>query len=272
MKTTMICVWTVVAMFVATVSSSRYGIAQESRPVIKVVGLSVNLPDPTNKFGGSYVLGRREGIEVTVMVEDANAFFISVMDEGKEKTELQVSADGEKLTNESGFGGNAFMSNISDDGRRVVVPVSATQLPPEGTKSLKVAGRLFLKAGADEKKEMVKMKVAAGETVKLGPITTKISSVEDSNFGESMTNITFETNQSLDVISGLKFLDAQGKEIKSSATGSSSFGFGNQVTHSRGYQLQGQPKTLTVEVTYFGSTRTISIPVDMDVTLSLVAK
>ena len=271
MKTTMIGFLTVVAMFVVDVLSARYGIAQESPPVIKVVGLSVNLPDPNSKFGGSYVSGRRAGIEVTVMVDDASAFFISVIDEGKEKTELQVSADGKKLTNENDFGNTVF-SKISDDGRRVVVPVFAAQVPPEGTKRLKVTGKLFLKAGADQKKENVNLKVAAGETVKLGPITTKISSVEDSNFGESMTNITFEANQSLDVISGLKFLDGQGKELESSLSGSSSVGFGNQNSYSRSYQLQGKPRTLTVEVTYFGSTRTISIPVDMELALSLADK
>ncbi len=272
MKTTMIGFLTVVGMFAAVVSAPRCGIAQESQPVVKIVGLSVNLPDPNSKFGGSYVLGRPEGIEVTVMAEDSSAFFISVIDAGREKTELQVSADGKKLTNERAFGNIGFMSNISEDGRRVVVPVSATQVPPKGTKSLKVVGKLFLKAGADEKKEKVNFKVASGESVKLGPITTKISSVEDSNFGEPTTNITFETNQSLDVISGLKFLDGQGKELESSSAGSSSFGFGNQMTYSRGYQVQGKPRTLTVEVTYFASTRTISLPVDIEVDLGLGGK
>ncbi|MFN7732273.1 MAG: hypothetical protein ACK5OB_10225 [Pirellula sp.] len=206
------------------------------------------------------------------MVEDPSAYFICVMDEGKERTELQLSADGKKLANEQGFSNSGFMSNISEDGRRVVVPVSASQLPPKGTKSLKVTGQLFLQTGADEKKEVVNLKVAAGETVKLGTITAKISSVEESSFDKSRTNKTLEANTSLEVISGLKFLDGQGKEIDSSLAGSSKFGFGSQSMYSRTYQLRGKPRNLTVEVTYFGKTRSISIPVELEVALSLAGK
>ncbi|MDP1563250.1 MAG: hypothetical protein Q8M16_17860 [Pirellulaceae bacterium] len=272
MKATTFGSWLIAATAIVHLVSANFASAQESKAVVKAVGLSVNLPDPDSEYGGSYAMGRPSGIEVMVLAEDAKSFFISVVDEGPEKTTLELSANGKKLKNEQGFSNIGFMSRISDNGRYVVVPVSATQVPTEGATSVKVTGKLILKAGADEKKEKVKFKVSVDEKVKLGPVTTKITTVEESNFGEPATNITFETNQSLDVISSLKFFDEQGKEIEASPAGSSSFGFGDQMTYSRAYQVAGSPKSLNAEVTYFGSTRTVTIPVDLEVNLSLGAK
>lgn len=271
MRATSLGSWLIAALIAGTFSANEV-LAQESTAVVKAVGLSVNLPDPNSEYGGSYSMGRPSGIEVMVLAEDPKMFFISVVDDGPEKTALEISANGKKLKNEQGFSNFGFMSRISDNGHYVVVPVSATQVPPAGANSVKVTGKLILKTGADEKKEKVKFNVAVDESVKLGSVTTKITSVEEYNFGEATTNITFETNQSLDVISNIKFFDDQGKELESSSAGSSSFGFGDKMTYTRGFQIAGSPKNLNAEVTYFGSTRTVTVPVDLEVNLSLGAK
>jgi hypothetical protein len=264
--------WGLGVVFVLAHCAVTCGVAQETKPTVKAVGMNLGLADPDSEYGGSYVLGRSAGIEVTVMVEDKSSFFVSVIDEGQEKTELSLSADGQKLKNDSGFSRIGFMANISENGQRVVVPVSATQLPPRGTGNLKVSGNLVLLAGANEKTDKVTFKVAAGEQVQLGPVATKISSVDEYEFGETVTNITFETDQPLDVISGMKFFDEGGRALEASPGGSSSFGFGNQMTYSRSFQISGTPKSLSVEVRYFGSTKTVTIPIELDVDLSLSGK
>lgn len=251
---------------------SSGGTCQDATPTIKAVGMNIGLADPDSEYGGSYVLGRSAGIEITFMVEDKNSFFVSVIDEGKEKSDLSLVVDGKKLDNTNSFSRIGFMSSISDNGQRVTVPVSATQLPPKGATSVKVTGKLVLMAGADEKTDKVSFKVAVGETVQLGPISTKISSVDEYDFGETVTNIAFETNQSMDVISSLKFLDENGKELETNSGGSSSFGFGDQMTYMRAFQVAGKPTALTAQVKYFGSTQTLTVPVDLDVDLSLSSK
>jgi len=272
MKSVTIGSWMMGIVVLLTPIASSVASAQEPKPEIKAVGLSVNLEDPDNEYGGSYSLGRPAGVEVMIMAQDPKSFFLSVIDDGEQKTALELSANGKKLKNEQGFSNIGFMSRISDNGRYVVVPVSATEVPAAGVHSLKVSGKLVLKAGSDEKKEKVKFKVAVDEKVKLGPVTTKISSVEEQNFGEPTTNIAFETNQPLDVIASVKFFDEQGKALEASPSGSSSFGFGDEMTYTRNFQIAGSHKSLNAEVAFFGSTRIVTIPVDLEVNLSLSVK
>ncbi len=272
MKSVSIRSWLMGIVVLLTPFTSSTVFAQESKPEVKAVGLSVNLADPDNEYGSSYSLGRPAGVEVMIMAQDAKSFFLAVVDEGEQKTALELSANGKKLKNEQGFSNIGFMSRISDNGRYVVVPVTATEVPTAGVQSVKVSGKLVLKAGSDEKKEKVKFKVAVDEKVKLGPVTTKISSVEEQNFGEPTTNITFETNQSLDVVASVTFSDEQGKALEASPAGSSSFGFGDEMTYSRTFQISGSHKSLNAEVAFFGSTRVVTIPVDLEVNLSLTAK
>lgn len=272
MKVTTLNLWLLIAA--GTILSSLAGStnAQDSKPAIKAVGVSVNLPDPDSEFGGAFSLGRTAGMEVTLLAEDPKTFLIAVIDDGDEKTSLELSANGETLKNEQGFSSIGLMSRISENGHQAIVPVSASQVPPPGTNIVKVSGKLVLKAGTDEQKDSVKFKVAVDEQVKLGPATTKISAVEAYDFGEPTTSITFETNQALDVISSIKFFDEQGKELEATPTGSSSFGFGDEMTYTRGYQVAGKPESLSAEVSYFASTKLVTVPVDLEVNLSLSDK
>ena len=154
-------------------------LAQESKTTVKAVGLSITLPDPDNEFGQSFVLGRSAGVEITLMVEDKNLFFISVVDEGNDKTELKISVNGKPLENKQDFSRIGFMSNISPDGHRITLPVNASEIPPAGTNELEVNGTIGVMVGSDSKKEKVTFKPAVDEKVKLGGIETKIASVEE---------------------------------------------------------------------------------------------
>ncbi len=258
--------------FIALILVCGRCFAQETKSTVKAIGLSITLPDPDNEFGQSFVMGRSAGVEITLLVEDKDKFVISVIDEGNDKTELKISADGKTLENKQDFSRIGFMSNISPDGHRVSLPAMASEVPPPGTKSLHVDGTIAILVGSDSKKETVAFKPVVDEKVKLGGIETKIASVEEQNFGEPMTVVNFESQQSLDTIQTIKFLDAEGKELQSSSGGSSSFGFGGQTTYSRSYQIAGSPKSLSAELTYFGSTKVAKIPVKFDFGLGLTQK
>jgi hypothetical protein len=256
----------------AAIILSGNSFAQESKTSVKAVGLSITLPDPDNEFGQSFVLGRAAGVEVTLMVEDKNLFFIAVVDEGKDKTDLKISVVGKPLENKQDFSRIGFMANISPDGHRVTLPVNASEIPPAGTKELGVTGTIGIMVGSDSKEETVSFKPVVDEKVKLGGIETKIASVEEQNFGEPMTVVTFESQKSLDTIQTIKFLDESGKEIQSSSGGSSSFGFGGQTTYSRSYQIAGSPKTLSAEIAFFSSNKTIKVPVDCRLDIGISKK
>lgn len=267
-------IWRILAISIGLAAVFFYdsSASAQTGATVRVVALTVALPDPGSEYGGSYVLGRPAGVDVSIMVEDRNAFFLAVVDEGSEKTEVQLLAGGKPLENENRFSRLSFMSNISDNGQRVIVPISATELPPKGTTGLKAAGKLVLKVGDDEKVDKVAFKVAQGETVQLGPVAAKIASVESYDFGAAVTNVTFESTKPLDAISSIKFLDENGKEIETSPGGSSAFGFGDQMTYSRGFGVAGKPTSLTAEVKFFSKTRNVIVPIDVEVDLSLGGK
>jgi hypothetical protein len=154
-----------------------------------------------------------------------------------------------KVLKQEGFsGGMGFSSHISDDGHTVTLPISASQLPPQGSDQIKVVGTIKLSVGSDPKTESVNFAPKAETKLKLAA-----------------------TNKSLDYIQSIKFLDGK-NEIESSQQGKSSLGLGEQTTHSISYMLKAKPKTVTAQVTYFGATKQVDVPVNLSVGLSLEAK
>jgi len=246
-------------------------ISQNAGPKVDLVGVAVTMADTDNEYGGSAVMGRSPGVEVSLRIVDKNAFFTGLAEkDGEGLSSLKLfTDDGKELTSESSFGGWGFNADISENGQRVTVPVSASGMPPAGTTKLHVRGTVVLVAASDPATEDSAFDVTKGAELKLGNVPVKLSEVEEDPWGEEGLMLAFETSKSLDAISEVVFLDAAGKVIESSSGGSSSFGFGDQMNYSKSYNLKSKPKKITVRVKYFKSTGEVKIPVDLPVTLSL---
>lgn len=267
---------TLLAWIACATLTGPLAFSQDSSIVTEVVGLSITKPETEkkeNSFGGSAVLGRPAGVEIHLRIHDPKSFFTSVLDaeEGSKTAPVLKSADDQVLQQDGFSGGFGFAANISDDGHTVILPLRASQLPPKGSDQIKVVGTIKFNVGSDTKTESVDFVPKADTKLKLGATEVKISEVEEDPFGQKGLRITFATNKPMDNIQSIKFLDGK-DEIESGQEGKSSFGFGQEMTYSITYMLKAKPTTVTAQVSYFGATKQVEVPLNLSVGLSLDAK
>ncbi len=251
--------------------STPESINAQTETTIKVVGVSVSLPDPDSEFGGAAIPGRQPGTEVYVQVRNEKMFFTGLAKDGdKEKTSVKILDEkGNDIVNESSFSNFGFGTNISDDGHTVTIPVNASGLPPKGADQIQVKGKIVLVVAKDEKTEDVAIELEQGAKLKLGNVDVKISEIEANPYGEDGWSMSFESSSSLDTIAEITFLDASGKKMESSSSGGYESGFSGEMTYSRSYTVTGKTEKLSARVRYFQSTVELELPLDLPVTLGL---
>lgn len=267
--------WLTIAVFLASglVLSGPQSLAAWQNPQVDVVGLSVALPDPDNEYGQSMVPGRLAGTEVTLRVVDKGRFFLGQADgeNGEPLSSLDLLDDqGNKLKKEDDFSYYSMDAEVSEDGSRVVMVVHRSDLPPAQCKELQVKGTIELLAGTSEITEKTRFKVANGTEATLGGIEVKLSDVSENPYGEPGRMFTVESAARLDTVAEITFLDDKGKDLESMAAGEGAFGFGDEMTYSRTYIVEGAvPDELTARVRYFRKTEKVPVPVDLTVSLAL---
>ncbi len=67
-------------------------------------------------------------------------------------------------------------------------------------------------------------------------------------YGDEAWEVTFKIPSPPEAIKALHFLDADGQEIESKKTGSSSFGMPGKMTYKRTYDLTEKPAQARIEV------------------------
>ncbi len=260
-------------LMVMTMVDLTHAVQRETE--LDIVGLSVTSPRPDSEYGESAVLGRQAGTEVHLRCRDKNKFFIGLAEkDGESRSSVRLlDDDGKELPNDDNYSMFGFASEFSDDGHEVLIPVSASGLPPAECAKIHVRGTLVLISGKDETTESVTFEVSQGIKTKLGNVDVQLSEIEESPYGEPGWMLSFESSQDMDAIAEIKFMDEAGKELESTSAGGGSYGFDDQMTYTRNIVIEGgQPAKLTAQVRYFKSTEDVSIPVDLPVTLGLGQK
>jgi hypothetical protein len=238
--------------------------AQE--PQTSVVGLSVAHKDPDSRFDQSLVPSMPVGTQVYVRIQLAGRTVLRV--NGK-ATQIELrNADGEAL---EGGGENdfAFFASIAEDRQSVIVPIKATAAPAPGTTSLRLEGEIACDCGSDPTSRTADVKIAVDEELTLGELQVKVTTVDD-GFEPDAKMISFESKSPFDALSSVEFLDTSGEVIESSSGGSSSFGFADEMTYSRSYQVKSSPEKIAkIKVAYFQKVETVKVPVDLKFGLDL---
>ena len=150
--------------------------------------------------------------------------------------------------------------HVADDGHRATVDIEGGVCPVNGATTITAKGTLAIKCGADPKDEKLeKIALAKGTKLTIAGVPVTISEVNSS----SNTQITFESSKPLDAVRELKFLDPAGKEIKSRYSGGSSMKFGSTATYQKMYELETKASSVTIAVSYWGKSQTVSVPLEM---------
>ena len=267
--------------------------AEARRP--EVVGLSVVKPDPQSKFGQSAVLGRQAGVEIHFRLAAPDRFVVTI-DVDPKKPFSVTDHRGKLLSTDDDNRSLGFFAEIHSDGHGCRWVVKAAQIPPADATHLRLQGNLLLICGVQPKTVSGSVPLKQGQQFQLGQIPVTITRVGKPQppvmFGQLVQmfpaqqddfkwGVRFETTHAdrFKSIRDLKFLDSDGRPIKSRWRGSGDVCIiapidpATGVAHDRGYyveyELATQVSQLRYRATCFQKLETETVPVDTKVGLGL---
>lgn len=153
----------------------------------------------------------------------------------------------------------------------VLFDIVSDRLPAKGAASIEVDAAIALRVGSKPTTQQVKdVALQKGTKVSLGGVDMTISEAGDQNtWGDVKWNVSFESKSSMDAIQSIRFLDADGKAVGSTAGGSGRWSSGRDTTYSQSHGLHRKLESVTIEVTYFAEVKTVNVPVKFSAGLGL---
>lgn len=242
-----------------------------SKTELTACGLRV-VPKPYEGNDMMRAFNAFEGTSLAILVHQPSGGLIS-FDSDASKIESFTDDKGKDLLKSSSdFGMPALpMSpDFSEDGKAVIIEVNGGQTPAKGATSLNVKGKLIFKAATQKKSYTHKdLELKADAKVNAGPIEMTIGRAGKPEWGEEPLEIVLQAKKRLDEIASIRFLDADGKEIESSPSGSMTMAFGDDVSVERSYALTKKVDKVTVEISYWTDMKDLEVPLDLTASLGL---
>ncbi len=258
----LISVSTATALLMFSASSAS---AQE-KPRLEIAAVSVAKANPKSQFGEGLSRYRSPGVEVDLFFALPGETVLSI--NGKETKVVLSSDDGGELELQDRFEG-PFELHIDEEKASGVIQFRSETPPGKKTTRLTVKGNFAVTVGRDSKTDDVDLKIEKGEKLKLGPINAEVSEIGEGYGDEFKQVVELSSKQPFDAIAKVEFLDAKGKVILSENAGSSSYGFNDEMTYSRSWQLASDAKMIKVRVTYFQKTESVKLPANLEFGLGL---
>ena len=156
--------------------------------------------------------------------------------------------------------------DVSRDGRRAALEVTAPRAPTDGSGALKLAGALRVRLAAGTKTHTVEnVALSAGE-LDIPARSIEITELTPSDWGQSQMNVTFKMSRgTAERLAKVRFLDDEGDVIKSQRL--SKMPLLNEATLR--YGLAQRMKSATIEFTFHDQMREVDVPLDMSVSMGL---
>lgn len=269
MKRIVIVLGAVLAAGVVAEQLAQAAADAKPAPVVKVVALSVALPDPNSKYGQSLSPSMSAGTSLYVMISSADRFFVALDEEGSKLAAFgdDKGTDLSKSDDRFGSSWTGPWTRISEDGRSCNLAVISGKTPAPGARELKLKASVLLLCGADEKKAQQKdLELKKGAKLSVGPVEAEIEQVQEQKIGsETTVYLSIKSEKSLDAVRKLTFTGADGKEIQAVPAGSSRMGILGKFVYNRSWSLKGNPAKVGVEVTYFDKVEKLQVPVEVTV-------
>ena len=238
---------------------------------IEVRGVRVVGEGYAEGMGGVRAFNWSKGTSVGVLVVFPEGGLISF---NRDASSLDKMADDKgtdlKVRDRFGESGFGMMPGISEDGKACMVEIDGKGVPATGAQEIAASGTLVFTCGSKKetfKQENVLLKV--GTKVRAGRIPFEISKVGDPDWGEAPLQITLKTDKDCSAISEIKFLDAAGKEIRSSDAGTMSMSGMGMTQVEKSFNLSEKVETVTVAVTYWMDMAEKKVPFSVKAGLGL---
>jgi len=239
---------------------------------LRVVGKPYREEEPqTRPFNWS------EGTTVVVLVTLPKGGIIA-FDPKASKVETFTDDKGTNLleakSSKFHFGGGPFGSwpKISEDARAAVIEVQSNGLPAKGATKLTVKGTLVFKTAKQKKTYTAKdIALKVGTKIEAGSIPFEITKVGKPKWGGNKAKlaVTLKATQDLSQIAAIRFLDAEGNEIKAQPAGTTKMSSFGRTTIQQNYRLEEEVKTATVAIDYWEDLEIVNLPFEVQATLGL---
>ena len=225
---------------------------------VSVNGFTIAKPEANDDTGSNMAMGTAAGTTVYVVVKLPERNIIKIADFSAGPT-LKDSAGNSMRTDSS-----IFMSNISDDGKSVVLPISSEDLPAKGSSSIEVGGKAKLICGADPKTEEVDVKLTKGEKLTLAGIEFTVQEIGKSFMKRNAEMIELQSKKSPASISSISAVLENGKEVEIFSSGGTELNSGMDIRFGRSYHIPGKVADVKkLKVTFFKNTEEVEVPLEL---------
>ena len=243
------------------------------KPAVKVVGLSIALPDKSGEPGRSMAFGVLPGTAVFFSISDNNRFFVK-LDTEASKLESFTDDKGMNLLKQEGWAGSMGFGSfpkIAKDGHTCALDVHVNNPPSPGARELTIKGRAVLLCGGPIKQAQQKdVALTKGTKVSAGAFEADISDVREENYGNGkVTMVAFKGDKSPDAVKSVTFLGPDGKAVESDLTMTGHMGFAGSGSYMQEYSLKSKPDAVTIVVDYFQTMDKLEVPIDATVSVGL---
>lgn len=230
---------------------------------VKPAGIQIVWDSMKDEFGGFTTFNASDGLAVTLGVYATEKGFI---DFNKRQSKVSIS-DGE-----NDMGGKFGMwDRISKDTKSMSIVVESKEPIKAGVDSFQIKGELLATTATATTTNSTKLrKFKKGDKVDtIEGFAFEIDKVGKPEWGDDPLAISIKWQKSIPELAAVRFYDAQGKEIESSAGGSTSFSaFGKVTSVNKTYNLARKVDMVRMEVDLWSDLEEIVIPLDLIVSLS----
>lgn len=150
-----------------------------------------------------------------------------------------------------------------------LLDIKTRTLPAAKAQRLEIHAVVALITASGTQDKSAKVALKKGAKIEFGPIPMTISNVEKSSFGGSAINVQISSDQRMDAIKEIVFLDGKGKPIDAKSMGSGSFGMGGKKTYTKSYGLPKRVAEVSLRIVSYTKMETVEVPIKLSMGLGL---
>lgn len=228
---------------------------------VKLVSVETNCALPANAKDVVFGQHPDAGVEVKagfLIQPEAGASLIDIDEKKCKIKEVTDAESGQASSLKVKFGSFPHLSK--EDGGPGFHELTVTNPAAEAKGRIKVTGTVHVtvsKGLATEKPGALAM--ASGLEIKAGGLTLKAKGVK---IEDGKLCFQLESGKSLKSIKAIRFLDAQGKEVKSRRSGSSTMSVMGMFSETWEMEVETTAKDLAVEIDFFKDLEEKDIPIE----------
>lgn len=237
-------------------------------PAARLVGLSVALPDPDDKFGRSHVFGQNAGTKMTFQVKRPGSVLLEV-DKDASKLESFTDDKGAALGDPKEWLW-AFLHVDDADKTKGTFEVQSKKAPAPGASRIRLAATVAVRVGTDLRTAEVKDVAFVKGTEVLSPaMPFRIGKCGKPQWGDAAMSVDLEADRDFDAIESMEFLAPDGRVIQSSNLGTSGMTFNGKGSYTRTMGLKEKVTAATIRVRWYAKVESVPFRIDGEFGLGL---